>query len=855
METFGEWLRGQRNDRKLTREEFANRVGCSVAMLRKMEDGERRPSAQIAELIANCLGISLDGRAAFIKVARGEWSINRLISGSKQITHPNIFSARAAPPLRVNLPVLPVPLIGRQNEVTQLSEILNDRHCRMLTITGPGGIGKTRLAIEAAAQWESKFPDGIYFVPLASVNSSRFIIPIIADSLGFTFQGESSFDSKSQLFNYLNQKQLLLLVDNLEHLLGDSQTTNIFAELLQRAAQVKLLVTSREIVGLQNEWVYELHGLPLPQTSGVEGTAVELFLQRARRAYVGFDATTEDYPAIVRICQLVNGMPLGIELAAAWARTLSCAEIASEIEQGLDFLAVSAKDLPPRHRSMRAVFDHSWKLLSEEEQKALLQLSIFQGGFSRDAAQQVADVTLPALSDLVTKSLIHRSGKGRYNLHEMIRQYTVEQLVHQPQVKQAARVRHAHYFMMLLSQEDGRLRSAAQHASLVELTTDIDNIRSAQEWALTHKEFALIEKTLRAYSTFFDMLGWAQEGLDYLGRVLDVLESMSQLSRIEQVAQAHVLTARALFAFRTAQHNQACAMLHRSLEMLRPLNEPRVLVETLTYQGIVTIITGNPAGALELFKEGLQIARDIDDQWYAALCLTELVGVNMLLGETQLAHQQFQSALEAWRKTGDLRFTAFGLYFLGVGAAAVGNYTEAHAALEESIAINTSVGDRWGLGIAYRGLGLAEQGQGKHTPAIDSFQKSLQIFTELGACWDVARVLSEMGRSTFALGNDSEAENLWRESVRLALETHGILTALESVVGLTSVQAKHGNNKIAFQFLLTCIHHPAILPQTKIRAEKLAAELKEKLSPQEIQSAQILAEANKFEDLVKELIG
>ena len=227
--------------------------------------------------------------------------------------------------------------------------------------------------------------------------------------------------SESQLLNYLNEKQILLLADNLEHLLGDSAVPDLIAEILQRATKVKLLVTSRESLGLQGEWVFEVHGLPIPETAHVEGTAVELFLQRARRAHVGFDATTDDHADIVRICRLVNGMPLGIELAAAWVRTLSCHEIALEIERGLDFLSVSAKDLPLRHRSMRAVFDHSWKLLSEEEQKVLLRLSVFQGGFQREAAEHVAEATLLTLSALVTKSLIRRSGTGRYDLHELIR--------------------------------------------------------------------------------------------------------------------------------------------------------------------------------------------------------------------------------------------------------------------------------------------------------------------------------------------------------------------------------------------------------------------------------------------------
>ena len=219
-------------------------------------------------------------------------------------------------------------MIGRQREVEELSQLLHDPHCRLLTLVGPGGMGKTRLAIETASQMQDVFADGVYFVPLASVGSINAVISTMANAIHFAFHGPS--DPKVQLLNYLREKQVLLIVDNLEHLLvgepHQETVAELLLEILQQAAQVKLLVTSRESLGLQDEWVFEVEGLPVPESIDAEGsaqnTSVELFLQRARRAHVGFSATPEDYPAIVRICQLVDGMPLGIELAAAWVRTL-----------------------------------------------------------------------------------------------------------------------------------------------------------------------------------------------------------------------------------------------------------------------------------------------------------------------------------------------------------------------------------------------------------------------------------------------------------------------------------------------------------------------------------------------------
>ncbi len=846
MKTFGEWLREQRTARRLTREEFASRVGCSVAMLRKIEDDERRPSAQIAELIANVLEIA--DRESFTKVARGEWTTDRLPPVSKRVQPSNLPPAQT---LSTNLPILPTPLIGRQHEVDELCKLLRDPHCRMLTIVGTGGMGKTRLALETASRSQTDFEDGAYFVPLAPIQSSRFLIPVIADSMGFTLQGEH--EPKEQLFNYLKEKHILLLVDNLEHLLSDATVPEFFAELLEKTSNLKLLVTSRESVGLQGEWIFEAQGLPIPEGTDIEGTSVELFLQRARRAHVSFDATTEDYPAIVRICNLVNGMPLGIELAAAWVRTLSCLEIASEIERGLDFLSISAKDVPTRHRSIRAVFDHSWKLLTEEEQNVLLRLAIFQGGFSREAAGEIAGASLPILSALVAKSLIRRSGTGRYDLHEIIRQYAAERLTDQLKVKEEAQAFHGRFFIKFLSQEDLPLRSFTQRESLAKLVADIDNLRTALEWALAHQEFVLIETGLRAYSTLYDALGWYQEGLDYLKRVQDALADRS-LNDEEKKALSHVLTARSLFALRTSQHEETQLMLEQSLELLKSVHDPKTLEEALTFLGITKIIMGDLAEALRLFEAGLQTARSINDPWYEALCLTELVGVDMLLGKTETMHEQFQAAVDAWRKTGDLRFTAFGLTSLSLSAKDAQKYDEAHVALEESIAINTAIGDRMGLGNAYRSLGLLEQAQEKHAEAYEAFQKSLDYFTELGARWDIARLLSEMGRSKFALGNDIEAERLWHESLRLSLDTQGPLTALDVLVDIADLQAKRGNLFFALQLSLYCLANSSALLKTKARAEKLAEELKGKTSSHEMKTVPLIETDDHFEEVARKVL-
>ncbi len=856
--TFGEWLKQSRSELRLTREEFARRIGCSVSALRKIEDGERRPSGQIAELIANCLNIPPEERSTFVKVARGELSVDRLPPPSKRIASPRTPSPSTNP--RTNLPVLPTPLIGRQSELAELNQLLRDPQCRLLTLVGPGGIGKTRLAIEVASHLQGVFADGVYFVSLAPVEATQFIVPVIADAIRFAFESASHADPKTQLFNYLQEKQVLLLIDNLEHLLVEPGIEAL-AELIVKAPQVKLLTTSRESLGLQGEWVFEVQGLPVPENDFLEGsaqdTSVELFLQRGRRAHVGFNATLENYPAIVRICRLVDGMPLAIELAAAWVRTLTCDEIAKEIERGLGFLSVSTRDIPARHRSMHAVFNHSWKLLTEEEQGVLFRLSVFRGGFRREAAEQVAEASLSVLSSLMTKSLIRRSGAGRYDLHELIRQFAAEHFAHHPEEQTGTQARHGHYYLTYSSQADARLRSSAQRETLAELTAEMDNFRAAWDWAVTHGEFALIEQTLRTFAMLYDTRGWLQEGLDTLGGALDALETAHRQlppDRTDQIALGHLLTARSLFAYRLAQHEQAQAMLERSLEILRPLNDPRVLVEPIAFLGTVMSLTGNYARAKELFGEGREKAQAVGDEWFAAMCLSMQGNIAMQMGEYKTAHERLQSAVAELRLIGDPRFTAFGLNHLGRCALALGRYDEARTALEESVALNISVGARWNLGHAYQGLGAVAQAQGMHQQAVDMFRKGVDTFAELGGRFYVGQGLAEMGRSVFALGKDAEAERVWRESLRIATEIHGTPVALEALVGLASLRAKRGDIEPALQLLLIVLNNPASVQETKNRAEKLRIRLEAQLGRPQVEAVQARAQAKTFEAAVDEVL-
>jgi len=342
------------------------------------------------------------------------------------------------------LPVQLTPFFGREEELGEIAGLIEGPSCRLVTLTGPGGIGKTRMALEVAKGQVGTFLDGVFFVPLAPLRSAEALVPTIAEAVGFTFKGQQG--AREQLLQYLSSKETLLVLDNFEHLLSRGETedaTRLLADLLRTAPQISLLVTSRVRLNLKAEYVFDLEGLPFPLTEDTVKmetfSAVQLFLQQAHQVDRGFSLQGDEASAVAQICRMVEGMPLAIEMAAGGVRTQSCRLIARELEQGLRTLVTTMRDVPKRHQSMRAVFDHSWGLLLPREQHCLQQLSVFRGGIRGEAAGQVAAADDGLLRELVDKSLLRFDQGHRYDLHELFRQYAGERLVEAGGMEQAPR--------------------------------------------------------------------------------------------------------------------------------------------------------------------------------------------------------------------------------------------------------------------------------------------------------------------------------------------------------------------------------------------------------------------------------
>jgi predicted ATPase/transcriptional regulator with XRE-family HTH domain len=754
--SFGAWLEKRRKALDLTREVLARRAGCSVSALRKIETDERRPSKQLAAILADCLEIPEQDRPGFLKIARRERQLEQLHA---PLPLPPLPAVRQELPPRAStrLPAPPTPLVGREQELRALAQMLKEPQCRIVTLVGPGGIGKTRLALEAGSRLEGAFPHGVYFVPLAPTSSARFVVPVIANSISFTFQSAHPADPKTQLLNYLKEKRTLLLLDNLEQLLNEQGVPELVAELLQQSPGSKLLATSREPLNVQGEWVFEVRGLPIPENEDMKGTSAELFLQAARRTDVGFDPAPDDYPAILRICQLMDGMPLGMELAAAWVRTLSCAEIAAEIEHGLDFLSLSARDMPARHRSMRAVFDHSWELLTGEERSVLARLSIFQGDFQREAAQQVAGAALSTLSALVAKSLVRRSGRERYNLHGLIRQYAALHLGADPAAVAAARQQHYTYYLALAEAAAPHLKGSSQMEWLGRLEQERDNWRAALEWSLAEPDDSALRLAC-ALRWFWLMRGFFHEGRGWLMKALqqERPQTSPPLHRLalsdaaifygDQRVYGCALEGLALLTDSLGHHRDAILLAEHSAEIYRKLGDKQGQADALMVLGQSLRWQGKESQANARLEQSLRLYREVGDRWNIARSLYRL-GDNLSdLGGNALGHAMLEESSSILEQLGD-KFILVGLLnSRGLVAVNSGDYALARSHFERALDIAREIRDPWGMANALTNIGCILRIQADYPSARSRFEEALGIYEQWGRgawCTDPLCALAE----------------------------------------------------------------------------------------------------------------
>ncbi len=852
--SFGTWVKRRRKALDFTQQELAKQIGCSPSLIFKIESDERRPSRQMANLLAEKLDIPSDQRPLFLKIARQDKNVDALDAIPPLSP---LASVSAPEPRHTHLPVSPTPLVGREHELNLIPKQLLEPSCRLLTLTGPGGIGKTRLAVEVGSALEPRFADGVHFISLAGVGMPESILPAVADGLGIGFSGPA--DVMVQFTNFLHDKETLLILDNMEHLLDGR---DLLGDILQKTHHVKILVTSREQLRLQWEWLFEVQGLPLPgenETDTEHNSAIELFIQRARQASQTFSLESEDLSAIVRICRSVGGLPLAIELAASWARMLSAREIALELEKGLDLLETRKLDVPQRHRSIRTVFDHSWKMLSENERELLMKLSVFQGGFTRDAAIKVTGASLFLMSSLVDKSLLrHSKNPDRYELHELVRSYATTQLQSSsPGAEEATWLKYTTHYADWLHSLEWELKSPRQTQVSQVIRAETCNWHCSWHWAVDHDRLDLLRRMIFTLTWYFEVNGYYDEAISAAKAAVNHFRDrgapVSLKTAEEQSTYAALVDTYGWFEFRKGNVDLGIKLLRESLEIARTHDDPEVMYYIYGNWGYLALIIGDIPEAERLTQISLEYGRTLKSSWHIAIPTSVLGIVSYQRGELEKARQQLTESLSIWRPVGDPRGLVFTMLYMGMSTLALKDYQATQSILRESNQIAEANMDRWAHAFGLDLLGIASKLKGQNEEAIAHFQQSIALYNEIGAHMNSAQAATHMGQAFAAMHQDDEAKRLFLEAYSKAQSYKWapvLLTALISYVEISNDIPLETKLAVA----LSTLAHPAVTPYLRGRSETMRDDAKNILSGEMIEAAEKLAREKSPEDWAQELL-
>ena len=755
--------------------------------------------------------------------------------------------------LEVGMKGLPSPgtsFVGRTSELEAIDGLLEDPNCRLLTLVGPGGVGKTRLALEAATRRIDRYPHGVHFVPLVSVPAPELLAPAVAESVQFPLSG---FSAKEQLLDYLSERSTLLVLDNFEHLVDGS---GLLSELIERAPGVDLLTTSRERLNVQSEWVYDVEGLGLTENGNGGGGALRLFVERAAQARPGFVLDDEERLHALRICRLVTGMPLGIELAAAWVSMLSCVEIADEIERNVDFLATSMRDVPERHRSLRAAFDQSWRLLSDEQRDSFAKLSVFRGGFDRDAASAVAGADLRLLSELASKSLIRRPDFDRFELHELLRQYAAEKLAAaSAEALPSTRERHArHYAGMLLGRQSALL-GPEMTVARDELRGELDNLRAALEWIVGDHDERTALPALEAFYTFLWMHSWFEgaETLEPLARTAGFDPDDPGSASAVALAAA---TCRIAIGSRLGYDPATEELALQCVPVLRARKLERELGRCLCALGIVAVYRDVFPEAVPLLEEGIKLARATDDTFTEAGALMDLGFAHLLMDDLDAAGDAFEAANAVCDKLGNPIFRAYGIGKLGLLADAEERYRDALRLHLEGYDLFTSVGEVAGSGYALSRASSSAFALGEYSEALRLGRAGYEAFSESNHRWGRITALCSIGFATLALGDSAEARKCFDNALERARTAEAVSLELLALSGIGACLAQDPAQRERAAVTLTFTMGHEQLPPSYARAARPALQrLEEELPPEQVAAARDAAARANLGDFVEQALA
>ncbi|MDQ5826714.1 MAG: tetratricopeptide repeat protein [Chloroflexota bacterium] len=785
--TFGQWLREQRKARDLTQEMLAARIGCSIGAIQKIEVGARRPSRQVAELLAEVFGIPAADLAEFVRFARSRGDVEQaeaepvyaeLVGGTQAApaAEPTQTSqnGHTAQTVEANLPGDNLPaqltqLIGRDVEAAEISSRLLREEVRLLTLTGAPGTGKTRLAIEVAANVKSHF-EAVCFVALSAVSEPDLVLPTVAHAMGLKDAGEAT--ALPQLAQYISARPVLLLLDNFEQVLRAAPRVT---ELLVLCPHLKVLVTSREALNVRGEQQFQVPPLALPDPERLPALeqvshypAIALFEERARAVRPDFELNAENAEAVALICERLDGLPLAIELAAARTRLFPPQQIAARLDSRLKLLTGGARDLPARQQTLRGAIDWSYNLLDRGEQTLLARMGVFVGGCGLSAVEAICNAegdlpmeALDGLASLLDKSLVRQyegpNGDTRFTMLETIREYAREQLEALGEHEVMQRM-HAEFYLALAEAAEPQLIGAEQTLWLDSLESDHDNIRAVLRWAIEqgHADFAArLGATLWQ---FWFRRGYYSEGREWMQKALSMPQAGPTVNR------ANALNVAGFLAYGQGDFAAMACYYDEGLALARELGYKPGIAYALEGHGIVAHHKGDYEQAARHFNESLELAKEVGNGWGVSNALFRLGNVALNEGRYEEARNLHERSLAMRRSLGDTGRIASSLLHLGEVARCRQDYDEAFTRYSESLDLYRHIGVKDGIASSYHNLGHVYYRRGDYAQAAEVFRKGLLLFRELGDKLSIVECVTGLAAVAVGTGQAERAARLFGAS-------------------------------------------------------------------------------------------
>ncbi|HEY0069075.1 MAG TPA: tetratricopeptide repeat protein [Chloroflexia bacterium] len=743
---FGEWLKKRRKDLDLTQLDLADRVGCSPFAIQKLEAGTRRPSRQIARLLAGELGVPEREQSAFIRFARGvpsgadeEERAEATLSAAPHDEPPATTQDTAPAPANITLPM--TRILGRQEEIGRIDGLLAKAGVRLLTITGPGGVGKTRLATEVALGQVGQFSDGVCFVPLAPVRDSGLVAATIAEALGIKDMGDQPL--LDTLRQRLHDRQMLLVLDNFEQVMP---AATLVIDLLESAPRLKVLVTSRAALNLRGEQQVPLSPLPLPDLSPAHANeipdllgypSIQLFVERAQSINPAFALAEENAAAVAAICARLDGLPLAIELVAARSKLLSPRALLSRLDNRLALLKGGPQDMPARHQTLRDTIAWSYDLLDEAERALFARMGAFVGGFTLAAAEAVCNAygdlqcaVLEGIESLLDKSLIRQAAtsqdEARFTMLETIREYALEQLEQLGEVE-GLRLLHAEYYLALTERAEPELRGPQQVSWLDRLEQELDNLRAALRWTLDHDRAEMAARIAGGLWHFWYVRGYLSEGRKWMEEAL-----VRGGEGLPLEVRWWVLHGAGRLAMGQSDYSQATALLNEGLETARQLGDAERTARSLYQLAGVGMYRGDYEESWALQEEALALYQATDSRWNAAASIGFMGTLALYQGDFEQANAFLRKSIAQLRELGEHWYVALELASLCHAVRRQGDLEQAEALAKESIAIFRELGDKRGMDVALLCLADVARYRDDYAQARSLYREALDLITKMG---------------------------------------------------------------------------------------------------------------------------